>query len=317
MLHSYSLDIGISSKIHSQDEKFSSYKSLYTLQVNSASKHKFDACARSAVIALIGLAAGTQLFNQSYSPNDLQNLRKNDVAISVGALLLKFCLIITNRCHTSKLPDPEDLDESVDRNCPDHGECSLKSLTKPTNFAVSVTSMMTIIRCFPNVDDCIVSGNKYVMFAIRPIKEGDKLCTSILSVYRNFPAKSERQAIHHEYYNCPCDCPACRGNWTELIRDKTKCNDLINSELKTITGSQISSKFLAITDESKAKSKKFERLDLQTLTKSKELVDKAWKYFRMPSPLIITSTRIMINTFYNVYGVGEKPSDLFRSCKKK
>ncbi|KAJ8669959.1 hypothetical protein QAD02_001218 [Eretmocerus hayati] len=305
-------DICAQVKNYPEVEQFTSYKSVYTVPVRSIDED-LDSCVRSCTIALIGLASNTQIFNQSYSPLNLHDLRKDDVAIFVGALLLKFCTIITSGCYASKLADPEDLDDYPKE--PEYEKCPCGADEDPKTVSIVVTSLMTIIGCFPNVGHCVVEGNKLILFALRPIKEGEKLCSYTESSIYECTPKSERQSQHRLFYNSSCDCIACTQNWSATLQDNKKLTEICVAEIRnSLIGAQIKREIDAISKQLEACSLSLNHPDFDLLEKAKNLVFKAWTHFHMPSPLIIASTKTMKSLITNLFALPKVPRGLSGPC---
>ncbi|KAJ8679987.1 hypothetical protein QAD02_015774, partial [Eretmocerus hayati] len=159
------------------DGEFSSYKSLYSLPIRSfdLDDYAFSIGCANAIV-LVALAKHSKVFKKSYDYNEMKKLRKNDEAVFVGALLLKFCLDISSLCVIAKLIDPSE------NNLPKQDDVrkDLETLIELDKDKVDPDSSVPLVTrlitggCVPNVQICPTFGNKFILHALQPIKAGSQ-----------------------------------------------------------------------------------------------------------------------------------------------
>ncbi|KAJ8673528.1 hypothetical protein QAD02_005436 [Eretmocerus hayati] len=181
-------------------ETFSSFATLYLTPTRQFTKMELNSCVRCGSLYLIGLAKS--ILNTSYDIFDIKQLMMDDTAIFIGALLCKLELINKGKIMQVQQYDPS----------------PAMSATVPTNISTLLTALLTSISCMPNVRFCSTSQNKFVMYALQPIKTGDQLFSSIhlSSIYDN-STKAQRNHIIRSFYRDSCDCEACMEDWTEKL----------------------------------------------------------------------------------------------------
>ncbi|KAJ8670036.1 hypothetical protein QAD02_001295 [Eretmocerus hayati] len=273
----------------SSDGKFEGYKSIYAQPLFKVPASEIETYSCTAALALVGLAKYTNILGENYNGGDMRLLVKNKVAVFVGALMLKFCLVIHCRRTSILIVDPSELIGGKKATIPENPDVStsIKSL-----------GFMNITACAPNIHNFLTYGNKYFVYAVQPIKKGASLVGSISSIYHNTP-RSERQATYMKYYGAPCKCQACTENWLEIIQDESKYKECARS--KPLEFSEILEEMEWIEEEIKDKKHKLNNIDVKLLSKARNLVAKSWKQFPLPTYITARTISVLMavyNTFF-------------------
>ncbi|KAJ8675555.1 hypothetical protein QAD02_011341, partial [Eretmocerus hayati] len=192
-----------------------SYKDIFTLPIDF-DQQELEQSVKDAVTALTGIAKYTKILGKNDDLTDIKNLMKDDTAILVGSLLLKFDLILTSGRPVVYLVDPND-----ERINPDI-KSDTTMMKSQCNHCLPLKILHTSIGCIPNVNHVHTYNNKSLLCAIRPIKAGDQLIIYMSS--KSIWGKSsrvERQLQHCAFYKSPCECVACT-DWSEILDDGIK-----------------------------------------------------------------------------------------------
>ncbi|KAJ8670029.1 hypothetical protein QAD02_001288 [Eretmocerus hayati] len=286
------------------DEEIANYKNIFSLPTRNLEKYDFDACLKSAVIALAGLARFTKLFDTSYDYTEIKKLMKNDLAVFVGALLAKYAIIITSRCAQINLFDPDEKSDEMNS-----GLGTLfprRENSSPLN-SLSVLGQFTILNCIPNVMKTYTHNNKFIAFALHPIKKGEKLTSSVACMYQRTP-KLVRQAKYQKLYNRPCDCQACTENWFETPgSDGSQGIPVSESDLPTAR--EILDETHAVFYDWDKKGSKLNHPDIKLLTRASNVVEKAWVHFPPPSPFSVNALIQLMKLSFDFYQPAEEYSE--------
>ncbi|KAJ8670032.1 hypothetical protein QAD02_001291 [Eretmocerus hayati] len=262
------------------DGKFEGFRSIYAQPLlRKVDKSDFEQYALSSSVGLIGLAKHSNIFGKKYEKNEMKQLTKNDAAIFVGALILKFHLVIHNRVTMIHLYNP------------------IGPLTREdprTSSAIKSLGFLNILSCAPNAKNCVTYDDRHLMYALHPIKKGTPLTTSMTScIYQNY-SESKRQL-----YNRTCKCQACTQNWLSII-DNESLNE-IGQGSKPQVVSRLDYEMDKIEEELKAKAWKLNHPDIKLLSTSSKIVAESWKHFPMPSLITYNAITLMMpvyDTFY-------------------
>ncbi|KAJ8670005.1 hypothetical protein QAD02_001264 [Eretmocerus hayati] len=280
-------------------ENYTNYRSVYTIPVRNLPDDDMEYCIRSSSLTLIGLAKYTNLFGSVYSFKDIKRLMKNEAAIFVGALLLKFNIAITSICDTIELVDPSKEDYSTGKEL---------TVLDPyqslqTNCFLRASTMLALNGCMPNTDICISHNIKFVMYALQPIKKGTKLVLfHSVSIY-DYTPKSKRQARHQQYYDCPCDCRACNENWFE-----SDLGGLFIAPSGNAYSQELDDEMMAMRLEYETNFQKPNYPDLKIVSRAKDLLAKMWIQLDMPSPMMMHAVPLLMTIIQGFF----KPSETFR-----
>ncbi|KAJ8670031.1 hypothetical protein QAD02_001290 [Eretmocerus hayati] len=261
----------------SPDGKFDGYRSIYSQPLRrEVSWGVHGLHLTSATVALTGLAKHSNIFGRNYSFEETKSLLKNDDATFVGALFLKFLIVIESRLTHIYLFNPiNNLEERL--KTPER----LGAIGGiEASIAIKSLGFLTIFDCAPNAHTSGTYDNKHVMYALHPIKKGTPITTSLCSIYQMYRKKPERQAIYFEFYNRPCECQACKEDWLKDIGPVEKILESDKSKPENIK--KLDEEIRLIEIELK-KSNSLNFPDTKLLSRAKTAVAKSWKYFPMPS----------------------------------
>ncbi|KAJ8675567.1 hypothetical protein QAD02_011353 [Eretmocerus hayati] len=284
---------------------FQGYKGIFTLTIVNTNEDYLEYCIENSIAALVGHAMYTKILGKTYVFKDLKKLLKDDTAMIVGALLLKFSVITFVSCTQVHLIDPNDTENLHDRD----------PSAELINKAYSVATLHTLSGCFPNVNCCPGHGNKFITHAIRPIKAGDKLIAHFKSesIWSKLSTKSSRQADHVNLYGSACSCIACRENWSEDFTDNAKARLLAITEASGFFTS-IQPEIVKLWNESnsillewKANSHKPSFPDTKILYRTIDLARSAWLQVSMPSAILTRCVVLLIE----VYRIFHDPSEIY------
>ncbi|KAJ8670006.1 hypothetical protein QAD02_001265 [Eretmocerus hayati] len=287
-------------KVLQTKENTTSYKSVYTIPVRNLYDDDMEFAIRSSTFALIGLAKYTNLFNSKYNFSDMKRLMKNDTAIFVGALLLKFNIAITSICDKIDLVDPtrEDYTTVSELTVRDP-----KMDIMQTNCFLRASTMLHLNGCMPNVDVCLSHDVKFIIYALQPIKKGTKLIRlHPVSIY-NYSPKSKRQARHQMYYNCPCDCQACTENWFE-----SSLGGPFFASSGNVFSEELTNEMMSIREDFETNFRKPNYPDIKVVSRAKDLLAKVWIQLDMPSPMTIYAVLLLVTIIHGFH----RPSETFR-----
>ncbi|KAJ8675526.1 hypothetical protein QAD02_011312 [Eretmocerus hayati] len=263
---------------------FTNYKSILTLTIREADKTEWQHCIDSTFTVLVGLAKFTKILGKTYDFKDMTKLIKDDKAVLIGALLLRFNMVLGNGCPIVRLVDPNRSDEDHELNC---------KFGAPCNHTFPLAALHTLEGCIPNVELYPSHENQYVVCAIRPIKAGEKLTSYIKSIsIWHVHTKLERQARHSETYGCACNCQACIEDWSDSLHNMTNSMTL---ELKTPVGLKLWEERNSIVLDWDANNHKMNFPDSKIVSRAANLVNTAWKEFSMPSAIMLRSVYILMD----------------------
>ncbi|KAJ8675569.1 hypothetical protein QAD02_011355 [Eretmocerus hayati] len=275
---------------------FTNYKRFFTLPYADLNEAWLAACAGESLSALIGLGMFTNILGKTYTFKDFKKLTKNGTAILVGALLLKFSIIILSSCPVINLRGPND-------------EEDLKNIVGEDRYStnISIATSHLLVGCVPNVANSYAHGNKFITYAIQPIKAGDKLITNVKSksIWR-LVKKSERQSYHKEFYGSSCTCLACVEDWSGYF-DKSNYENLQISESVKPQIVKLWAKMNSIIMEWKDISDDPSFPDMKILNQIIDFVTEVCKQVSMPSTISICSVKLLME----VFGVFHDPLEIY------
>ncbi|KAJ8674904.1 hypothetical protein QAD02_010690 [Eretmocerus hayati] len=297
----------------SSNGEFDSYKSLHSLPVHKLDDKDFDYCMWGVALALRGILRFSQVFETPHDFEDVKKLRKNKTALFVTSFLFRASCASHDKCfHTHLFEPSKQIIDSCDK--------SIENFVNPTeglgdrdedflNVTLALASSLITIGCVPNVDKCITFANKVVFYVLRPIKAGSQIIYGgkMDSSFYELAAKSSRQSAHQKFYNCPCECEACINDWSEILPTMTGVFKvplpLRRSEDECLIEME------AIMDEWIANAHKQNYPNFKQISKTRDVMVKAWKCIPMPSLAIIyiiSSARILFQSFYDPSEVSTK-----------
>ncbi|KAJ8674936.1 hypothetical protein QAD02_010722 [Eretmocerus hayati] len=271
-----------------------SYKTILALSTWDLTQEELEVYVPCSTYVLLGLARFTKIFKKTYHFNEIEELIvKNAVAGFVASFLLKICTLFNAGCTLLRLIDPieEDGSEKELRNI----NGAALNLFRCSVFNVS--TMLTSIGCIPNVLSHRTIDHKFVILALLPIKKGTRLILfgqSNPSIFYSKP-KSERQSMHYNYYKCPCICQACTEDWPVDFNElNTKTVDYSDCELQELEKFRNDLKSVMNQWNTHLLARKPNYPDIKTVNKVKSLVTASWKYFPLPSIMMIVSANLMV-----------------------
>ncbi|KAJ8675556.1 hypothetical protein QAD02_011342 [Eretmocerus hayati] len=268
-----------------------SYKDASTLPINFEKKD-LEWSAKGAIIALAGLAKYTKILGKNYDFTELRKLMKDDMAMAVGALLLKFNItILFSGCPRVGLIDPNDEQDNLNRRIrvSPYG----KKSEKQWSYCFPIMILHGINGCIPNVDRYLTYGNKFILCPLQPIKSGDQLIlfSKSKSIW-GLSKKSDRQSDHISVYGRLCNCQAC-VEWSKTLDNDKKVANHAVSELHCPTTRKLWQKRNSIISDWKTNILKPNFPDLKMLIRVIDLVSETSKELAMPSVLIMKSVGIL------------------------
>ncbi|KAJ8670028.1 hypothetical protein QAD02_001287 [Eretmocerus hayati] len=283
------------------------YKTVYSMPAREVRGFELDRVMRDATLSLIGLAKHSKIFDSVIIDyGDLKNLMNNNIAILVGATLLKICLLINTKCSAVNFRDPDDRKDFIlDEMTNDCENCT-------SNYFFQFRTLLTTNACIPNVFVCLGHENKSIMFSIQPIKAGDKLSTSMGSVYDKSP-DDERRGDYQRFYNRLCPCPACEGNWMTKMFDGPKPMSMVSEKIPK--SKEIYEEIRSIEAIMRENYHKATHPDMKVVIRTKNLVLQAWECLSWPSPLLILAGKLMIEVFKELHRLSEVYPDITEYCK--
>ncbi|KAJ8682860.1 hypothetical protein QAD02_018652 [Eretmocerus hayati] len=285
---SYSKDYGSFPK----NGEFGDYKKFYSLK-SGAAPEEIEKYSRVFTLLLLMIVKHSLILGRKYDVQELRKLMKIEDFITIGALLMKTYKVVCLNCQlvattTNDLCEFKNRTERCADSC-----CQMKA------HAV-LTRALIPLSCCPNISQFIINENHAISFTLSPIKKGEQLFTSIYSVYR-FAPKLERQRVFRKRFHCYCECDMCINNWTE--RDLTSeeneesCAHTEKFKLKML----LAQANLAMNARSH---------DIELVSQVKEQVEKAWKYFKLPSKTLIEAVTLLIQCIQLVYfETGKMPGE--------
>ncbi|KAJ8670022.1 hypothetical protein QAD02_001281 [Eretmocerus hayati] len=268
------------------EQVFTDYRSVYTLRCRKFAKKELDECIRNASVALMGLAKYSNIFGKKYALDEVNTLMKNDAAIFVGALLLKFNFVTISMLTTARLPDPSERYKD-----------SYSSESVGSDLILNPITLMALRGCVPNIQSCIVSGVKVGTFALQPIKKGTKLCLFGRGNIYDGTSKRERQAKYFKFYNSQCVCEAYTKNWPDILDDSNKLAAVYIPKSGPVAAKELRGEINAITAELRANDHKPNQPDHKLVRRIGELVPRIWEHFSLPAPETIRTVKLMIEIY--------------------
>ncbi|KAJ8675557.1 hypothetical protein QAD02_011343 [Eretmocerus hayati] len=320
---------------YSSSSDFSNYKSIFTLPIYDLQlKEYLQGCVEDALTALIGLAKYTKILGNSYDFDETKKLMKDSTAILAGALLLQFTITLCEGFPMKliffvhpHLVDPNGVDYK-------NGEKAVPEQKKEYNYCTSFLLMHTLSGCVPNVDYIYTYGNKFVLYAIRPIKAGDQLISESKS--RSIWSKDTkvgRDFLYKQIYGFSCECQACEGSWTEKYEIPSNVKEQFITDFRNESSAELWIENDVIVSTWRANCNEFDFPNDDLLLRSRDLVKKACEELSMPSLIVNASVRLLMHiskAFYDpselyakvphfrkqeigriIIGTDDVPSDLF------
>ncbi|KAJ8682884.1 hypothetical protein QAD02_018676 [Eretmocerus hayati] len=268
-------------KSFSTDGKVEDYKRIYSLR-GGLYPHELEEYSKVSSLIVVLLAKHSSILGNRYEYHQIEKLMKNEEAITLGALLLKTSKIVVLNCQG--VWGYNDLC----RNNPGGGMCTSECCGKKAYMAPSMS--LIPLSCCPNVSRGVMNDDRGITFTLSPIKKGDQLFSSIYSVYKLAP-KAQRQKVYRKRYGRDCECQACENDWTEA--------DFLTE--RTIESFMSESKMMEKFNAAKTSRAMKRNSDIGTLLQMKELVQEAWKYYALPSDILINSVKAFLEMVDIIY----------------
>ncbi|KAJ8673188.1 hypothetical protein QAD02_004450 [Eretmocerus hayati] len=262
---------------------------MYSLKTRKVEGGELEWCLQTSLSALIGLVKYSSMFKAYSNPSNIGSLLKDDSIIFSGTFLLKLFIVITTKYATTDLYDPHEEADVHSRWNP--GENTrIPGSMEPLMSCITL-AFVAITACNPNMKMILTHTNRYIVYALTPIKKGEPLSTCLECIYLRIP-KHKRQAAHQGMFKQPCDCRACVENWSDILDNDAIFENILKDKIH-IAEKMVEEKEW-IEAESDARGHRLNWPDPKLISRSKKFVIEAWKHFSMPSPITVEAIRLMI-----------------------
>ncbi|KAJ8674932.1 hypothetical protein QAD02_010718 [Eretmocerus hayati] len=290
-----------------------SYRMILASSLWSFTQEDLKMYTECSTFVLLGLARFTKIFKKTYYFDEIEQLvTKNDGARFVASFLLKISVLLGTGCTLVRLIDPIQEDGSeIELKNEDGTDVPL--FRSPV---FNVLTMLASIGCIPNVSSHRTIDHKFVMLALQPIKKGTRLISfgkSDFSIFNRKP-KSERQSMHYDHYRCSCNCQACTEDWPVALDEIAASEAIIYSESQLHDVKKFLSDLESLISQwdTHTIAHKPNYPDIKTVNKLKSMVAASWKYFSLPSRMMLLSTSLMVTILGSFY---DPDKNMFTSSK--
>ncbi|KAJ8675568.1 hypothetical protein QAD02_011354 [Eretmocerus hayati] len=258
------------------------YKRFFTLPYIELNDAWLESYASDCLAVLLGLGMFTKVLGKTYAFKDYKKLMKDDKAMLVGALLLKFSVILHSSCLTANLIGPNDKED-----------LKKTKVEERDSTTTLIATLHASIGCIPNVEYCHAHGNKFITYAIQPIKAGDKLIANMKSKsIWDREKKSVRQKLYEAFYGSSCTCLACTEDWSDF--DRGNYIDLHISDSTKPKIVKLWTEMDSILLGWKDISNETNFPDIKILNQTTDFVTKVCNEVSMPSAIVIRSVILLM-----------------------
>ncbi|XP_023246936.1 uncharacterized protein LOC106646009 [Copidosoma floridanum] len=170
--------------------------------VATESSFTLDNYSDIALHTLISLALNTTFFGKKFNAKECKILSSNKDIVFLGSLIYRITTFVANGIEISNIRD-------------------LMRRRTGRNFTIgaAIPSVFTCFvkhSCDPNASKIFNQASTLAVYALRPIKQGEKILAAYVDNYR-IQDKFSRQMYLLEYHQFTCNCRACKENWPPLL----------------------------------------------------------------------------------------------------
>ncbi|KAJ8675550.1 hypothetical protein QAD02_011336 [Eretmocerus hayati] len=271
------------------------YKTILATKSLPVKRENLNFHTGSPVLALLGLAKFTTIFERSFSFNEIQKLMKNETAILTGCLLVKLSSVLFTGCGSINLVDPAVEDGSYGETKPAY-EMNAQEWVIRKCYMSHITTMLALYGCIPNADSCRTIGHKSLLYALQPIKAGTPIMTynKSLSIYLEVP-KEVRQHQLRLFYGFSCECRACKENWPEKMLEMPPLFAFTpGTNFAALTRFMKESESIRKECDDNMYAHKPGFPDLKLMTRANNCAREVWKHMPVPSLFMKSCADMMI-----------------------
>ncbi|XP_014232963.1 SET and MYND domain-containing protein 4-like [Trichogramma pretiosum] len=275
----------VCSRGFSEDETFSTFKSIYSL-IKCGYKYNssyLDMMAEDSWIILIILIK-------------LSPLPEKEIDLT-SFVLMKLCYIKHNNTFIYSPNEDED---------PEPGFGAINQLKDETSRVVIPLTSLINHSCFPNAKRYHIQDQKVALCALQPIGKGSQLFISYTSMF--FTRSYEDRKMILEKYNFECDCQPCIEKWPPILLPILDCSlnivDIAKSSIEREILKTSQEVFTLYFDK---KYHLFDRKAIETLSKA---VEKSLETLPQPSILTCYMIECLQSVLTFVYGHSKRTFEM-------